>query len=104
MNKMERDDTIVAQYVEGMQVQNIASRHGLSRIRIHQILRKRDVPRRIAAPSLEEFLGINLTEPIKDALRVEAHKRGITMTRLSAGALKQMLIACGYPLEAEAVQ
>lgn len=102
MNKTERDDKIVAQYVEGMQVQNIASRHGLSRIRIHQILRKRAVPRRIAAP--DEFLGINLTEPIKDALRVEANKRGITMTRLSASALKQMLIACGYPLEAKEVR
>jgi hypothetical protein len=105
MNKHEqRNEEIVARYQAGEPILKLRAAYNLSAGRIYQILgaveKKRKQPTKIPR---DVFLGINVSESVKDALLVEANRRGISMSSLSSEALKQMLIDCGYTLEAESL-
>jgi len=101
----ERNAEIIARYQAGEPILKLRAAFNLSAGRIYQILdsvekkrkhKKQEVPRDV-------FLGINVSESVKDALLLEANKRGISMSSLSSDALKQMLVECGYTLEAESL-
>lgn len=101
-----RDAAICDQYTAGATIDTIAASVGLTTGRIHQILRAyglRSGDRPRPHNGRDEFLGIELEEMTKIALRQEAERRGLSMSKLSADVLRDMLIACGYPLEAERV-
>lgn len=105
MTKAERNEELIQRYRAGEPLEDLCTSFKLSRTRIYQILHKANVPLARQANDVEraQFLGVNLSEPVKDALRAEALRRGISMSALSAEVLREMLTSCGYPLEAEKV-
>jgi len=104
MNKTERNAELIRRYLANEPIEELSSSFRLTRGRIYQILNKAGVSRDRQAPDgRDQFLGVNLAEPVKDALRAEAQRRGVTMSSLSSEVLREMLVSCGYPLEAEKV-
>ena len=104
-DKTQRNELIVQKYQSGHPIEELCLEYKITRSRIFQILKKAGVPRERHGPQVgrDQFLGVNLSEPVKDALRAEANRRGISMSSLSYDMLKEMLITLGYPLEAERV-
>lgn len=106
--KLERNKELVQRYLAGEPISVLRADYRLTRGRIFQILKQSGVaptrqPRQSSAVNRDQFLGVNLSESVKDALRAEAERRGISMSALSSEMLKEMLITCGYPLEAEKI-
>lgn len=98
----ERDALICKEYNDGMTVQLLALQTGLSAERVRQVLRKAGVynPQRQVTTDREKFLGVNISEPVKVALRQEAERRGLSMSSLTSDVLKGMLVDLGYVVEA----
>lgn len=97
----ERDQRIIDLYRSGSPLKEISKRFKISQGRINQILRVAGVPRdRTGITDRNRFLGVNISSAVKDALKAEADRRGISVSELSSESLKEMLIECGYPLEA----
>ncbi len=90
----QRDDAIVAYYQEGHKISQCARHFHLNRQRVLQILKHREawVPY-VRGPKSDrtDFLGINITEADKQALKAEADKRGVSMSALSAEVISGML-------------
>ncbi len=104
IDKSGRDAELIERYATGETIESLREAYGISHERIYQILRKAGIPRRRqGAEDRDQFLGVNLSESVKDALRAEALRRGISMSALSSDMLRDMLITCGYPLEAEKI-
>ncbi len=82
----ERDAEICQMYVAGQLIKEIADAHKLTTQRVLQILRHNQLTRkdRIKKKVRDEFLGVNLSEPVKKALRKEALRQGISMSQLTA--------------------
>lgn len=95
MSNVERDVEICRLYRGGWSINRIAKEKGLSRPRVQQILRSNDVKRsdRPQPPrgDRDEFLGVNISEADKTALRQEAERRGLSMSALTAELIKEML-------------
>jgi hypothetical protein len=105
-SRAARDAEICRRYRAGETIAEIRLWAGLSHGRVHQVLRANGVGRNdrpVPHNGRDEFLGIELEDLTKVALRQEAKRRGISMSRLSAETIRQMLIDCGYPLEAEKI-
>jgi hypothetical protein len=101
---IDRNAEIIARYRAGEPILKLKAAFGLSAGRIYQILGTVEKKRKLATKTPRDvFLGINVSEAVKDALMLEANRRGISMSSLSSDALKQMLIDCGYTLEAESL-
>jgi hypothetical protein len=101
-----RNETICREYRAGKTLEELGKDHSISRERVRQILRKAGInkqDRHVEVNTRDVFLGLHVSEDVKAALRVEADRRGVTMSELSNNTLSEMLIACGYPLEAEQV-
>lgn len=92
-----RNAEIVARYQAGEPILKLKTAFNLSAGRIYQILGSVEKKRKQSTGTPRDvFLGINVSEAVKDALLMEANRRGISMSSLSSDALKQMLIDCGY--------
>ena len=104
-NKTERNAELVSRYLAGDSTEELQTMFKITRARIYQILKEAGISpeRQQNADGRDQFLGVNLSEPVKDALRAEAQRRGLSMSALTSGMLRDMLVACGYPLEAEKV-
>lgn len=101
---IERNSELLRRYAAGDALETLCQDFHLTRGRIYQILKEAGVPKeRYGDSGRGQFLGVNLSEPVKDALRVEAARRGISMSALSSDLLRDMLLCCGYPLEAEKI-
>ena len=101
-----RDAAICDQYRGGVPAAKIAAGVGLTPGRVHQILQSngfRGADRPNRHNGRDEFLGLELEGRTKAALRQEAERRGVSLSPLSADTLREMLVACGYPLEARRV-
>ena len=102
--KPERDADLIRRYLGGEPIENLCSEYFLTRSRIYQILKNAGVPKKTRyGNKRDQVIGVNLTEEVKDVLRAEAARRGLTVSTLSSDLLREMLIACGYKLEAEKV-
>ena len=100
MNNTERNAKICNHYVvDGMTYAAIAERFSLTKARIGQILRSHGVHKSDRHRTKLEMLGVMLPEPVKSALRVEAEKRGVTMSDMTAEILTGILGELGYTLE-----
>ena len=109
MNKAEqnknRNEEICKRYVEGGTLKSIAFDYGLSSERVRQILQRGGISKHFRAKQKNvglkdgvfvtdergEFLGVNLSEEDKTALREEAARRGISMSKLSSNIIQEML-------------
>lgn len=104
----ERNDEICKLYtVEGLTTQQCAERFKISRERVRQILRRAGIYRKdraeqkilglrngvVETAARDEFLGVNLSESDKHALRAEAERRGVSMSSLTSDLIKEMLAA-----------
>ena len=105
MKHHERDGEIMRRYTAGEPISALCKSFKLTRGRIYQILKGVRKERRTATDVPRDmFLGINVSESVKDALLIEANRRGVSMSSLSSKTLREMLVACGYELEAEQVE
>lgn len=92
MSQVERNDEICRLYIEGASIYDIGPQFKLSHERVRQILRQRGILREDRALSdRDEFLGVNISEQDKDALRAEAARRGLSMSALTADLIRDML-------------
>lgn len=91
----ERDQEICKMYLAGKTLQECGTQYGIRRQRVKQILKEAGVWRPAVKQTSErdEFLGLNISTADKVALRAEAARRGISMSALSAEAIKEMLAA-----------
>lgn len=101
--KTDRNTSICHLYKEGgLTLGQLGQRFHLSRERIRQIVKRAGLTKddRTAAVSIaDEFLGVNIPKDVKLALRKEAHKRGLSMSSVTAKTLREMLTSCGYKLQ-----
>lgn len=106
MHNVARDFSICAQYKAGKTLQRIADAFDLSKARVWQIVKKGELTKndRKKADVRDEFLGVNLSEPVKMALRAETERRGVSMSEFTSELLVDMLRCCGYQLEAEQLE
>lgn len=96
----ERDQHICEEYSHGDSIALLCLKYDLSHGRVRQILRKAGVyTNHQVTTDREKFLGVNISEPVKTALKQEAERRGMSMSALTSDVLKEMLEACGYPVE-----
>ncbi len=89
-----RNAEICQMYMSGATLAECASRFGVKRQRIKQIVEDAGIWRPYVRPprsDRDEFLGVNLTEADKDALREEATRRGMSMSSLTATLIRDML-------------
>lgn len=107
MGHLERDQEIGRLYEAGASLEQLAAQFGLSPSWIRDILKKQQryiKYRDVNVSDREKFLGVNISAPVKKALKKEADRRGISMSSLTSDVLKDMLTELGYPVEASQVQ
>lgn len=99
-----RDTQMCEQYIreksDGLTLAALGIQHGLSRERIKQILNKAGIKtdRKVERSMRDQFLGVDLTEEVKNALRTEAARRGLSMSALTSDVVREMLIASGHAI------
>lgn len=90
-----RDADICTRYTNGEPIDSIVTHFGITRGRLYQILHKHGIYKKdrpvIKKSDRDEFLGVNLNEADKQALRAEAERRGISMSALTSDLIKDML-------------
>jgi hypothetical protein len=100
-----RNEKIVQCYVDGCTLQECSARFGISHERVRQILRAAGVFKNfrakqqqvglqegvVVSDNRDKFLGVNLSETDKAALKNEAERRGISMSMLTSDLIKEML-------------
>jgi hypothetical protein len=94
MTDINRNAEICQLYTAGMTVTECSSKFKICNERVRQILRKAGVFKRFVPKEISdrgEFLGVNVTEPTKEALRQEAVRRGVSMSELSSNTIEEML-------------
>lgn len=95
--KSERNAEIVRLYSSGQKPSVIGKLFSLTNERVRQILRKAEVKlQRRGNPVRSDrtiFLGVEVTDEVKEALRVEAKRRGLSMSSLTSTTLQEMLDA-----------
>lgn len=100
---IERDKKICAQFVAGSSLREIATDTELSPEWVRQILRHYGLYKKDRGvktkPDRDEFLGVNLTEDVKGALRAEAFRYGVSMSEYASDAIREKLIKSGHQLE-----
>lgn len=102
-NTLMRNAAIVKKYANGETLGVIGKQFGLSRSRISQIVRSAGFSpkmRYTKSDGRDQFLGVNISAEVKTALRREAKRRGLSVSKLTSQTIKQMLVDCGYEVEA----
>ncbi len=90
----ERNAEICQMYVAGSTLQICADKYAISRERVRQILRKAGVFKRDRAVEKSdrgEFIGINVTESTKTAVKALADERGVSVSRMTSDMLDEMV-------------
>jgi hypothetical protein len=87
----QRNKEICAFYVAGNDLAACASKFGLKRQRLKQLLEKAGVWRPYEKSKRTKFLGVSLTDEDKVALREEADRDGMSMSALSSEWIRQKL-------------
>jgi len=97
--KQRRNAAICEAYVNGVSVHALSEEYGISTQRIRQILRRNGVTKRdqFQAPRRHHLgmsqVGITVTDSVKEKLKQEAQRRGMTMSSFGAELLKESLDA-----------
>lgn len=84
--RLKRDTAICEQYLNGMTLEECGRLYKLRRQRIKQIVKAAGLwrPRTVTVSDRNEFLGVNLSGTDKIALKLEADRRGLSMSALTA--------------------
>lgn len=85
----QRDAAICEYYVAGHKIAACASQFKLGRQRILQIIKAAGVWKPYTKMDRTRFLGVNVTDATKGALKVRAGKRGISVSQLSSDILDE---------------
>lgn len=85
----ERDKAICDYYEAGHKVADCASNFKLGRQRVVQILKDAGVWRPYVRTNRTKFLGVNVTDETKDALRAKADEMGVSVSRLTSDILNE---------------
>lgn len=91
---VKRDAEICRLYQAGSSIYDLKVSFEISHERIRQILRANGIYKqdRMREENVrDEFLGINLTDADKQALREMAREQGISMSQLSSDAIREKL-------------
>lgn len=83
----------------GVTLEELGKKFGLRRESVRQIVKAAGLTSKdrfkFDNPE-DQFLGLNVTPRVKEALKREASKRGTSVSALSTEALKKMLVDLGY--------
>lgn len=91
-HQQTRNEEICQRYMAGETLKACGDRFGISCMRVKQIVKKAGLWRkRIDAEPRNEFLGVDLSDVDKQALRQEAARRGVSMSLLTSDLIKEML-------------
>lgn len=96
MENSIRDAQICRLYLEGLTSTEIGDHFQLSRERIRQVLEKGGVTRvyrRSVQTDRHAFVGVDVPKRVKDAMREEAAKRGVTLSQLALEAFDKYVAA-----------
>lgn len=94
MTMTDRNTAICAMYVAGSTLQVCAEKYAISRERVRQILRKAGVFKRdrmVEKSDREAFIGVNVSETTKTAVKALADERGISVSRMTSDMLDEMV-------------
>lgn len=87
-----RDAEICQRYLSGLSLAESGRPFGIGRQRVKQIVQAAGVWRAAKKTNgRDEFLGVNISEEDKQALREEAARRGLSMSALTADLIRDML-------------
>lgn len=104
----QRNDEICSLYTEqGKTIYVLSSQFKISHERVRQILRKRGVlrkDRQQQTTSRDKFVGVEVTETAKQALRDESAKSGESMSELGAKGIDILLKERGYDVDKTAAK
>ena len=84
---IERNAAICAYYSAGNSLKATATKFTLGRQRVMQVLVAGGVWKPYVKGSRTKFLGVNVSEETKDALRRKADAEGVSVSRLASDAL-----------------
>jgi DNA-binding CsgD family transcriptional regulator len=90
----ERNAQISRMYIGGATLQECAEAHKISRERVRQVLRKLGVFKRHRVVKKSErnaFLGVNVSEPTKTALKEKAAAEGKSVSQLASEVLDEVV-------------
>lgn len=87
----QRNADICAYYKAGHKLSECASRFGLGRQRVQQILLAAGIWKPYVKGDRTEFLGVSVSAADKAALTEEAARRGLSMSALTSDLIKDML-------------
>lgn len=91
MTKDERNAAICASYQAGTRLAKVASDFKLGRQRVLQILKAAGVWRPYERGTRTKFLGVTVSEATKDGLTEMAAAKGISVSKMTAEALDEMV-------------
>lgn len=88
-----RNLEICQMYLSGASLAECGKKFGLKRQRIKQIVQAAGIwrARPKTSDGRDDFLGVNISESDKQALREEAARRGLSMSQLTAELIREML-------------
>jgi predicted HicB family RNase H-like nuclease len=90
--KTERNRQICDMYVNGATLQACGDHFKISRERVRQLLRKANVFKRQRAQSTrDQFLGVGVPQPLKDAVELEAERQETSVSALVAETLEEAI-------------
>ncbi len=87
----QRDAELIVFYERGNTLTKTAKKFRISRQRALQILQVYGVWKPYVKTDRTKFLGVFVTKEDKKALKAEADRRGVSMSKLSADVIKEML-------------
>lgn len=97
MNSVKRNADICRMYLMGrITLQQIGELFGLSKERVRQIVKTagfNQAHRRQTQTPQRVYLGIGVASHVKEMMRREAEKQGISLSELTGQALEQSLVA-----------
>ena len=89
--RLKRDAEICQMYMSGATLEECGKQYRVRRQRIKQIVKAAGLWRPRTTSGRDEFLGVNLHEEDKLALKIEADRQGLSMSALSAKILADNL-------------
>ena len=87
----QRNAGICAYYQAGHKLAECATRFKLGRQRVLQILKAAGVWQPYVKMARTKFLGVSITDETKDALKVRADERGVSVSRLTSDILDEAI-------------
>jgi hypothetical protein len=87
----ERNTAICSYYQQGHTLRDCASHFKLGRMRVLQIVQAAGIWRPYERGRRTKFLGVNVTEETKDALRRKADERGVSVSRFASDTLDEVV-------------